>query len=78
MWEMIATLDLVDRLPAVRCPAVVVSGAEDGNAPVSAGRQIADLIPGATLREVPGAGHFPPLEAPEMFNEVLRTFLAGV
>ncbi len=77
MWEMIAALDLEARLPALTCPTLVVAGTEDINAPVAAGRRIAELIPGAALREVPGAGHFPPLEAPEVFNGLLRRFLAG-
>ena len=75
MWEMIATLDLEARIPAVACPTLVVAGAEDGNAPVAAGRKIADLIPGASLHALPGVGHFPPLEAPGAFNDMLRAHL---
>ncbi len=77
MWEMIAGLDLQARLPALRCPTLVVVGGEDSNAPLAAGRQIARLVPGAILHEVPGTGHFPPLEAPKAFNGLLRSFLAG-
>lgn len=77
MWEMIATLDLEPHLSRLSCPTLVVAGTEDVNAPVAAARQIADLIPGAVLHEVPGAGHFPPLEAPDVFNGLLRRFLAA-
>lgn len=77
MWEMIAGLDLAARLPAIACPTLVVAGAEDGNAPVAAGQRIADLIPAASLHALPGVGHFPPLEAPLAFNEVLRAHLDG-
>ena len=54
----------------------MVAGLED-IAPLAAGRQIAELVPGAILHDVPGAGHVPPLEAPDMFNGLLRSFLAG-
>ena len=77
MWEMIATLDLEARLPTLSVPAMVVAGTEDPNAPVAAAQQIADLIPGAAMHQVPGAGHFPPLEAPDTFNALLQSFLAA-
>lgn len=77
MWEMIAALDLEPLLPTLSCPALVVAGMEDINAPVAAARQIAGLIPGAVLHEMPGAGHFPPVEMPDVFNGLLRDFLAA-
>ena len=77
MWDMIAALDLAARLPTITCPTLVVAGAEDINAPVAAARQIANLIAGATLHTIPDVGHFPPWEAPEAFNALLRDFLAG-
>lgn len=77
MWEMIAGLDLGAQLPAIACPTLVVAGAEDANAPVAAGQMIADLIPGASLRALPGVGHFPPLEAASAFNDLLRTHIGG-
>lgn len=77
MWEMIAGLDLAARLPAIACPTLVVAGAEDGNAPVAAGQRIADLIPGAALHALPDVGHFPPLEAPTSFNDLLCAHVRG-
>ena len=77
MWEMIAGLELEARLRAIRCPTLVVAGTEDGNAPVAAGQKIAEQIPGATIHAVPGAGHFPPLEAPAVFNDLLREHLSA-
>jgi 3-oxoadipate enol-lactonase len=78
MWEMIATLDLEARLPAIACSTLVVAGTEDVNAPVAAGQRIADLIPGGSLHALPRVGHFPPIEAPALFNELLRAHLNGV
>lgn len=76
MWDMIAGLDLVARLPALSMPTLVMTGAEDGNAPPAAARQIAGLIAGAVVHELPGAGHIPQVETPAAFNSRLRAFLA--
>jgi 3-oxoadipate enol-lactonase len=75
MWDMIASLDLEAQLPLLSCPTMVLAGAEDPNAPPAAARQIAGLIPGAELHELAGAGHFPPIQRPELFNELLIDFL---
>ena len=76
MWEMIATLDLEAQLCAIACPALVVAGGEDINAPVAAAEKITGLIRGASLHAMPGLGHFPPFEAPGPFNARLRRFLS--
>ena len=75
LWDMVAGLDLEQRLSAVTCPAMVVAGGEDMSAPAAAGQLIANQITGATLHVVAGSGHFPPLEASEEFNMLLRNFL---
>ncbi|WFS03404.1 alpha/beta fold hydrolase [Rhizobium tumorigenes] len=75
IWELIAGLDLEAQLPAISAPTLVIVGAEDINAPLSAGRLIADRIAGAELHEMIGLGHFPPFETPEPFNALLRDFL---
>ena len=75
LWAMVATLDLEQNLKAVTCPTMVVAGGEDISAPASAGQRIVDRITGSTLHVVEGCGHFPPLEAPEAFNELLRRFI---
>ena len=59
MWEMVAELDLEALIPALACPTFVVAGVEDINAPVAAGEKIASLIKGASLKVMPGLGHFP-------------------
>jgi pimeloyl-ACP methyl ester carboxylesterase len=49
------------RLGAIRCPTVVVAGAEDVLIPPRNSRVLAARIPGARLEIVPGAGHALPL-----------------
>lgn len=78
MWEMVAGLDLEHRLGAIGCPTMVITGVEDINAPPAAAQRIAHAIPGAVVRLMPGLGHFPPFEAPDAFNAILRAFLAEV
>ena len=76
MWEMIERLNLEAQLPQLACPTLVITGAEDGNAPPAAAQKIAGLIPGAALMILPGLGHFIPFEDANLFNELLRQFLS--
>jgi len=46
-----------ERLKSLRCPAMVLHGAEDPIIPVDAGRDTATSIPGAELVVVPGMAH---------------------
>jgi pimeloyl-ACP methyl ester carboxylesterase len=55
-------------------PVLVLVGADDwANQRLS--RKLADQIPGAQLELIPGAGHVANLDAPDAFNEALRSFL---
>lgn len=47
----------VDRAPNLRLPTLVIHGDHDTLIPVSHGRRLAELIPGARYIEVPGGGH---------------------
>ena len=78
MWEMIANLDLETQLRTITCPTLVVTGEADVNAPPAAAEKIVGAIPGASLRLMRDVGHFPPFEAPDAFNAILRAFLQGV
>lgn len=71
-----ASLNLVDRLPAVTVPTLIVQGAEDAGRTPEDGRLIRDAIPGSVLHVLPGAGHTPMLERPDAFHEILFNFLA--
>ena len=75
LWEMVAGLDLGGRLGGLTCPVTVVAGAEDASAPPASGQAIVDRVAGAVLHVVAGCGHFPPLEAVDWFNAILRRSL---
>jgi YbgC/YbaW family acyl-CoA thioester hydrolase len=56
-------------------PTLVVVGEQDELMPVASHEAMAAAIPGARLAVIPGAGHLPPLEAPEAVTHVLAGFL---
>jgi len=57
-------------------PTLIVWGSRDGVIPVAHASIAHDLIPGSRLEIIPGAGHFVPLERPDVFLAVLNDFLA--
>lgn len=69
-------LDLEDRLPAIRAPALYVSGAEDrigGPPALMAG--LAAKVPGARHVSVARAAHIANIQNPAGFNAALADFL---
>jgi pimeloyl-ACP methyl ester carboxylesterase len=57
-------------------PTLIVWGDRDAVIPVEHGRVAHELMPGSRLEIVEGAGHFLPLERPELLDRLLRDFLA--
>jgi DNA-binding CsgD family transcriptional regulator len=49
--------DIRDLLPAVQAPALVLHREADRGTPFELGREVAALIPGATLIPLPGSSH---------------------
>ena len=73
--EAIRDLDVLDRLPAIRLPTLVVCGEFDPSTPPAHSRAIAAAIPGARLEMLPGLNHLPNFERPDLFNPLLEEFL---
>ncbi len=68
--------DLVDRLPEVACPALVVHGSDDAAYPVDRAEQTARGLPAAEpLVVVPGGAHFLSLTDATAVDAVLLPFL---
>ncbi len=67
--------DVRARLGDVRSPTLVIVGEHDEETPLSYSQLLADGIPNAELRVLPGAGHLTPAEAPDQFNAALAAFL---
>jgi len=56
----------------------VVVGEKDGLTPPARVRELAALVQGSTLREIPGAAHLPNLERPEAFNAAVQAWLSTI
>jgi proline iminopeptidase len=78
--ELVRRVDLLDGLGGVEAAVLVVVGTRDPVTPVAAAEEIvAALPPGrARLEVLPGAGHFPWLDQPDLLRSVLAGFVAGV
>jgi 3-oxoadipate enol-lactonase len=69
--QAIAGLDLVDDLPKITAPTLVISGDEDRSLPPEHGKVIADGIPDARFEVVEGVAHLGNFEQPGKFNELI-------
>jgi len=66
---------LLDRLPEIKCPTLLIWGEKDLVLPVEQGQQaLAKLVHGE-LKVIPGCGHAPQLECGEQFLHAIRHFL---
>jgi proline iminopeptidase len=68
--------DLRPQLPSVTCPTLVTVGRTDWVTPVSYAETIADLVPNSKLVIFEKSGHSPQIEEFDLFQEVMRDFLA--
>lgn len=66
---------LKHRLHRIKIPTQLIWGEHDGIVTPAYGKAYASFIPGATLKVIPGAGHYPHLEQSEPFMAQLRQFL---
>jgi 3-oxoadipate enol-lactonase len=69
---------VVDRLQEIRLPALVIHGELDAAVPIARAEEFANGVSGAELVRIPNTGHTTPMEAPDVVNEALGGFLAGV
>lgn len=65
-------------LAAIKVPVWSVIGAHDEFIKQDHAEYIAQGIPGAHFREMPGVSHFAPLQRPASFNATLLEFLSGL
>ena len=67
--------DVLDILPQVRVPALIIAGDKDHRIPPNAPQVMVQGIAGARLVTLPGAGHLSNLDSPEAFNRTVLDFL---
>jgi pimeloyl-ACP methyl ester carboxylesterase len=65
-------------LNGIRCPALLVWGAEDQITPASTGFEFHDLLPRSELVFLRQCGHAPMIERPEEFSRVLKRFVRSL
>lgn len=71
------TVNATDRLYlAARVPVMIVWGERDGVIPVAHGLAAHELIDNSRLEILPDVGHFPHVEAPEMFADTVLDFMS--
>src|SRR3712207_3086896 len=68
---------LVNRLPSLKTPTLVVWGARDRVFPESQSREAVARLPEGSLALIPDCGHMPHVECPERFLAALGGFMDG-
>ena len=67
--------DQTETLRGLQVPALVLCGVDDQLCPVDRHELMHALIPNSRLTVIPGAGHLPTLEQPDLTNEALQEWL---
>ncbi len=70
-----AEADLNDMLPTIEVPTLLLYGEADQRSPLNVAENLHAKIPASRLVIIPGVGHQSNLEAPEIFNAEVRSFL---
>jgi pimeloyl-ACP methyl ester carboxylesterase len=65
--------DSKDTLRASRFPVVLIHGTDDSLIPIDRSREMKAILVTASYVEIPGAGHMPMMEAPELVAKALKT-----
>lgn len=79
LLESFYEVDVRGILPEIRVPAIVIHGARDAieTSSRAAAEELADAIPGAELRVLPGAGHVPTLSQPAEVARAIEDLMGG-
>jgi pimeloyl-ACP methyl ester carboxylesterase len=78
MARSLAEADLRDVLPRIDVPTLLLHGDSDQRSPLHVAKDLHAQIPRSKLVVLPGVGHIGSVEAPEVFNDALVTFLRSV
>ena len=71
----LAELDLRGWLHMVKVPALVLVGEQDEATPPPMSQELAEGLPNAQLKIIPGCAHVPQLQAPNVFLDAIADFL---
>ncbi len=67
--------DSRDLLGNIKCPVMIICGAQDEWSTPAQHKEMADAIPGSELVIIENAGHFVSVEQPEEFTQLMRRFM---
>jgi proline iminopeptidase len=73
--KLAASYNVVEQLPSITAPTLVMVGEHDWVTPPRASRAITRGIPNAKMVQIAGAGHFPFSEEPQQFLTEVMAFL---
>jgi len=73
-WNGLHTV-YMDQLERLQVATLLVHGEQDKLVPLACSLAAQGLIPNAQLSIVPGAGHWPQREQPEIFNQKVSELL---
>ena len=67
--------DLRAEVPQITVPTLVLCGAQDVSTPPDVVQELAGSLPNAHFAILPGAGHTPPIEQPQIMADQINAFL---
>ncbi len=73
-WPFTAQRDLLDSYQSLQLPVLLLWAEEDPSAPLEWAQEALDLIPGAQLRTIPGAGFLAAYDEPVVLARELISF----
>jgi pimeloyl-ACP methyl ester carboxylesterase len=78
MIRALAEADLRDELRRVAVPTLLIWGELDERSPLAVADDLSSRIAGSRLVVLEGVGHLSHVEAPERFNDEVRSFIGSV
>ncbi len=71
----VRAFDVLEQLPRITCPTLVIAGDRDTTVPLRAKQLLAARIPQARLEIIQDSGHATPIDQVEAFNHLVLEFL---
>ncbi|MCC6534114.1 MAG: alpha/beta hydrolase [Burkholderiales bacterium] len=76
--KTIDAFDVRDRIGSFKPKLLLLRGLDDHGNPPEYEREIHEAVPGSRYVELPGMGHFPPMENPDRVNALIEQFVAAL
>ncbi|PIC63238.1 alpha/beta hydrolase [Sporosarcina sp. P13] len=70
--------ELKHQLSDIKCPALVMTGGEDPRSHTKMAMYMGEQISNSTVKIIPGIRHMLPIEAPNEFNQMVKSFLTSL